>query len=448
MMSEEAGRHSEKARFRESLERRGSDAMALVWSVLDALDHGDIQRGQDLLAEAAEPVVQLESWARAGLETCGMSRTSRRIVSLFRDCLANLARIQSLIPTAVDQRTEHECSVSGRLSTEGQNTIANAAQDLNRIFAVIHVELNDEIDRNSGMHRNLPDDVLMAINSVMQDSGGALTLEEFAAKHMRESWDAWLPNKMSFYRVNSTDELAALAVQGWLMNNMVERGIARRLRFGDPGELAMCVSLEARLHWMSCGYPHDCDYPNVWPVLRALGTRDFFVARRYAETGRYPIARNVGYFPLIYNAVYAILRKDDKYLQTLVPVMLKRKVPQWIGAIYSCLIGIAQDSPQRVCDGLARVLDTYRRNYYLSVLEKTICLQAHGLYELCNWVSPHLVSGFDVERPLPWDADYFRWVHARSDPEKDIHLEKISPLLHQWVTTLSEPSWWKYYIRE
>jgi hypothetical protein len=121
--------------------------------------------------------------------------------------------------------------------------------------------------------------------------------------------------------------------------------------------------------------------------------------------------------------------------------MKRRKTAQWTGAMYPCLIGIAQNSPDLVAEGLNKILATCQRNYE-DMLEKLISINAHAFYNLCRWVSPELVSKFDAEQSLPWDAEYAKWVLVNKDPVKFIDLKNISPILHEWVTTLCKPCYW------
>ncbi len=220
------------------------------------------------------------------------------------------------------------------------------------------------------------------------------------------------------------------------------RGIARRFALGDAAELGRFASIQARVNWLMWGNKRVEEDSNVSYVLSALAAKDFSAALRFVETGTFPLIEGDPARKLIYNSVYAILKKDFEYLKSLVPALSKRSSPAWRGAIHSCLIGIAQQSPDLVAEGIQKSLKLHRRILSLSVLTKTIGFWAHGLFELARWVSPDLVSQFNVEQPLPWDADFQKWARQCDAPLKDISLAHIAPNIHEAIIELRIPSWW------
>ena len=170
------------------------------------------------------------------------------------------------------------------------------------------------------------------------------------------------------------------------------------------------------------------------------------VAQKFAANEHYPLKTKHFYY-LFYNGVCAVLKKDHDYLREGLPLLMKMKSPLWIKAMSRCLVGIAEESPEMVKEGLQQVVKTNGRRE-ADPLAKKIGLELHGLYELCRWVSPDLVAGFDVEQSFPWDAGYYQWVRSHENPTDEIDLEKISPILHGWITTLTKPAWCQPAVAE
>jgi hypothetical protein len=74
--------------------------------------------------------------------------------------------------------------------------------------------------------------------------------------------------------------------------------------------------------------------------------------------------------------------------------------------------------------------------------ELLVSLNAHGLAELAMWRSPKLLDNFDIDRPLPWDQQYFQSLRKANASRKYLDLSKHSPLLTTWLADLREPDWW------
>ena len=106
-------------------------------------------------------------------------------------------------------------------------------------------------------------------------------------------------------------------------------------------------------------------------------------------------------------------------------------MPDCYRAILETLHGIIEADSPSVAAGLERVLATFRRQELFDY-ETIISFHAHALAELAYWVSPKLLADFDVDRPLPWDREYYHWLRRkpRSTAYRDLSrlFQRVEPL--------------------
>ena len=225
-----------------------------------------------------------------------------------------------------------------------------------------------------------------------------------------------------------TDEEAeAMMVSEVYGENLLDRGVARRIQTGDPEELEAALSLSARLEWENACYPGQpwgTSYPNVWIALRGLAAGDIEVAQailraRCHDRGHKPTVT-------IYDAVEAIVMKDRPAQARLTPKIAKCKAPDCYRAILETLDGIIEADSPSVAAGLERVVATFRRQE-LFAYETIISFYAHALAELAYWVSPKLLADFEVDRPLPWDREYYHWLRRKPRSTAYRDLSRYSP---------------------
>jgi hypothetical protein len=242
-----------------------------------------------------------------------------------------------------------------------------------------------------------------------------------------------------------TDEEAeARAMATIYSDNLLARGVARRIIKDDPEELESALSLEARLYWLEECAPNQGDlslYPNVWKVFRGLAASDLEVSRAYFGANPRMLRRGHKSTVLIYNAIQATVTNDQPAQTALAPTLESPKVSGCARAILRVVYGIIRANPTLVAEELDQVLRTFRR-LDLFDEEKIISIFAHGLAELAYSIDPNLLAEFDVARPLPWDSAYYQWLRRenRSTPYRS--MSQHSPLLHGWIHDLEEPSWW------
>jgi hypothetical protein len=416
----------------------------MLSSALSAMAKSDTETALRLLTECADSIrrsaLELHSTAR----NCGMKAVGRAFDRILKDAASQVEELIASLETELTAGNASAPPTAGNIKASKPRTMRSGRQSGRKCAEDEDDKSLDEKSRWSNPHLTLSKTQRDAVVEFMEKHDGAKTLEEIAQRHISEYSELITERLPNWYPGHSEEEYTAQALRNWLDSFLIDRGIARRLALNDPSELAGHASLAGRLEWMESRRNSESDYyPQVWVILRALGGGDLVVAKRFAETNRFPIAKGHSDVVPLYNGVLAVLRNDIEYLQSLVPILQKRKATLWIGATYPCLIGIAQNDAKLVADGLNRMARTCgRRQVYPSILEKTIYLELHGFFELCHWVSPNLVSEFNVQGAFPWDKELFQFVRTCGDPGGILRLEGVSPVLHRWLTTLVTPYWW------
>src|SRR5262249_22805365 len=107
---------------------------------------------------------------------------------------------------------------------------------------------------------------------------------------------------------------------------------------------------------------------------------------------------------------------------------------------YDCLTGIARRRPELVAGGLAMML---AGKYQKDDMDDAISLVAHGLYRICECVSPDLVAAFDVGSPGPWDTEVHALCQSPQNPVEGLDLTSVAPELHDMIVLGKVPEWLK-----
>ena len=300
------------------------------------------------------------------------------------------------------------------------------------------------------------------IDRIMSERGGHLTLEQLLARNWNFSEylraDCGYSQKEVAQQAAETtaeltrqhptwsaDQVRATRPFLALTIDVREVAIARRFALDDPAELGRGLAVLGRLRWLEVllagGSGADFE-----PVTEAFAARDGEAARRLA--GGEPVVSQPAdgeepeFLDLCTLAVTAVCRADDRALRSALRSMARGKRRPWQQGLRACLAGLAEKRPAEVAAGLGQLLDGMRRLRQKDELEEAVCLTAHGLYRLCEWVSPDLVAGFAVTESLPWDAGFHAWSEAHPDPLAGLDLTGISPALHDAVVRLRPPAWW------
>jgi len=237
--------------------------------------------------------------------------------------------------------------------------------------------------------------------------------------------------------------ITALAIEAEVGAMNQDLGIARRIVHDDPAELALGVSLGARLAWLmrkldeqkGAGMAED----DASVGMGALPVMDVALIRMVIDA---PILDDEPGRRLLYQGVAAAFHRDLQALRGVVERFNKRGVYRDLEGMRTCLTGVAGEDPERVTVGLTEILENENRNRKKKE-GRIISLDAHQFYRLAEWFSPELVAGFDVTQPLPWDAGFHAYTKAHPDPLEGLDLSDISPLLHDALIHLKLPAWWR-----
>jgi hypothetical protein len=139
--------------------------------------------------------------------------------------------------------------------------------------------------------------------------------------------------------------------------------------------------------------------------------------------------------------ITAILQHNWDALAIVASRPSDERTAEWVEGLYECFVGVAQRQPDLIAKSLSRFLLGIQNLRQKDGLTDAVNLTAQGLYWLCEWVDPQLVSQFDVDQPRPWDAQFHRWCEDRPDPLADVDLTSISPALHETIVLDQWPAW-------
>ena len=238
------------------------------------------------------------------------------------------------------------------------------------------------------------------------------------------------------------EELDALIVANYLGFDLERRGIARRIINENPAELEKSLSLSARLKWINRGNRPSEIWVDIWHILNcALASGDTAVAIRNLETSVKQIRNGHKATVAIYKTVRAIMTESPSVQKKMVNNNDRLNLPECYRAVTCALRGIVDRDAEYLAQSLDYVLSTFRR-FELQQHEQITCLIGHGIAELANWVSTELMSSFDTEQKIPWDAAYYRYLRRSNRSNNYLNVEKHSELLNTWINELPEPEWW------
>lgn len=297
-----------------------------------------------------------------------------------------------------------------------------------------------------------------AIARIMGEWGGQLPLLELLARN----WNYWSATFSEPKQASRAAEVIAELLRqhpDWSLDqaqtalsypaltmDVREIAIARRFTLGDHGELGIGLALLGRLRWLKTsisgiGVGFDRD-----TVLDAFAVCDLDAIRLLAH-GEPLVCQaasneDLGFHDLFTLALAAVWNRDDAVLRDVVGRIAAGKLAPWQQGILIVLAGLVSRQPTEIVAGLVKLLDGMRRLRRKDELEEAVCLWAHGLYRLCEWVSPDLVAEFPTTSPLPWDAGFHVWCNEHPDPLAGIDLTGVSHELHDAVVQLRLPAWW------
>lgn len=286
---------------------------------------------------------------------------------------------------------------------------------------------------------SLPQEYRRDIEVLVESYGAKQSLYEYiSAKQAR-----FFPRLLVENRVRNVDwseeQHIAHATQH-LMSGfpLLERGYAKRILEDNPEELARSASTFGRLgFWWGTRDENGDFLCRANDMLRILASGDIGLFQRYAavtpvRASQGPVAER-----LLHAGVTAVICRDRTRLaDALSEFATWTKPKKHIAAMYATLQGLLDADPIAVARGLESFLGTSRKITQLYGLFRYICLEPHGLFELCRWYDPELVSLFDTDRGLPWDTGLSRWVRSNEGKPAFYNVESLSPTLQDWLVRI------------
>ena len=273
----------------------------------------------------------------------------------------------------------------------------------------------------------------------VEDYGAGVSLYDYILAKQQKSFPRLLPTYEQS-QPSWTEEQRIAAGTQHLMGGqpLLCRGIAKRITDDDPAELARSASLYARLRlWWGTRDEYDCFLNFSNEMLYALAAGDTFVIERFAAVTPNVATSGPWAERLLHNGIIAVIQRDEELLASAVDeIDLWTKPKCFIECVYTSLRGLLNRDEQLVCDGITRFLKNSRRMRPLYEIFKVISLESHGLYELCRWYEPDLVTGFDVDQGLPWDRGLSAWVRQSTETHPCHDVSALSPTLQEWLTKL------------
>ena len=225
-----------------------------------------------------------------------------------------------------------------------------------------------------------------------------------------------------------------------LMNGypLLERGYAKRIIEDRPEELARSASTFGRLsYWW--GTRDECDdfLYHANDILRTLASGDIALLERYTAVTPPTVKTGPRAEKLLHTGVTAVVSRDRERLAGAIAEYETWKKPKkHISCMYATLKGLLDSDPTQVARGLDSFIETSRKIYQLYDLFEYICLEPHGLYELCRWYDVDSISEFNPERILPWDNGLYEWVRSNEGKCPHYNVESLSPTLQDWLVQL------------
>lgn len=289
------------------------------------------------------------------------------------------------------------------------------------------------------------------VRRVLERGGGMLPLHDFIAArwdvraHMQSSYKNDTSSRFQErydgcakrYPDLSSEEVESLLSLKNVARDLRAYSFTRRAATGEAGELVRGLTVFERLQ-QALG---EDRLSNILDAC-AIGEMDSVteLARQFGSVDKKHFERGGDIHGC---CVISLIRRDMNVLHKIRPELEKKSQSGWAKTLSSVLLGVIDADPQRVASSLTEFLDAARRTKQKDELNDIVNLLAHGLYRLCEWYDPQLVSEFDVESPYPWDAKFHAWCKAHPDSLPDMNLSDVSPLLHEIAVKRRIPEWLK-----
>lgn len=286
---------------------------------------------------------------------------------------------------------------------------------------------------------SLPPDILDEVDFFIREYGAGVSLAEYISVKQDKYFSTLLPKIRNVNPDWSEDQVVAGAVRHLLAGEeLLWRGIAKRLADDDAAELARSVSLYARLELWD-GTRDECgDFLNFsQDMLRAMAAGDGFVIQRFAAVAPNYSEQGPWDARVLHNGVIAAINRDEEHLAKAIDDFSRwEKPPKYLSCLYTALNGLLKKDKTLVHAGICSFFKVSGKLHQDDTILKVISLEAHGIYELCRWFDPELTVSFDRTQGLPWDRQLCDWVAEMTDEQPFHDVSALSPALQQWLVDL------------
>lgn len=297
------------------------------------------------------------------------------------------------------------------------------------------------------------------ITKTMSEEPCQVPVETYLVKYFRatredfiRAWEVQMPGRaekqldnelfqqeMQRPELTPEQQLSVLACR--YLSLHADVAVARRITLEDPAELARGLFVSNRFDWLSWGCQlQACDLILSLFAVRDLAAIEYLAKHTTVGETQYPNDETT----LCSYATEALIKRDFDALRPIIERMKRKKVRAWMEHKFACLFGIADRQPDQIAQGLRGMLESYqkRRDEDSHSTFMVFNVEAHGLYRLSEWISPDLVTGFDVNESFPWDAEFHAWTQAHEHPLDGLDFSGVAPLLRDTILHLKVPDWW------
>lgn len=286
-----------------------------------------------------------------------------------------------------------------------------------------------------------------AVEKEMSTGDANLRFEEYIAGWLKRDPTEAISNRRRRHPEWQDEWLEYNVRFGWISdspNGWYLRGIARRIATDDLDEFGLFLQMYVRqaiLHHRA-NEDYQNEFTDTWPLLIALAIGDQLAIDRYLEIATYPLSKGHPDVRTIYNGVHALLRGDNAAASELIAVKLSSitKKPLWLTGIVESLQGIVDRNASAFAKGIAAHLKGFPRRSYFP-LERSLSLEAHGLFRLAERISNRLGSEVEIDRDPPWDVEFHQWSAAWTPALSVAHFGACPRSLAAAFVTLERPPW-------
>lgn len=225
---------------------------------------------------------------------------------------------------------------------------------------------------------------------------------------------------------------------------VIADGVCRRLIKDEPVELALRLSIGARIQWIECQTNGNSNYDDLWrPMLMAAAAHDIFALVRIAAlwcSNRNRKPNNLA-CAAICDALVAINAADADGIQLAIVEARKRKCPKYLDSINTIIASADTGDTDAFNAGVSRMLSSFKQYMFGDEIYGIIDPFATGIYELVREYSPATVEKFNTGRKLPWDTEYWTWIRDVRDIQERYEQIDLPPLIHQAVFEMAGLEW-------